>query len=100
MMVVTLSEPIYEYVKGQGWVASLPAAGWGGEVIDTGIRVHNGVSYRVSIVKRKVEGMARAPEYNVKKVADLRWWDEFEGIPAGYGPVTEHQEHVVITVKL
>ena len=79
-----MSEPTYEFIKGQGWVANgLPP--------NCAIRKHNGKTYRVTILDRPPRSGERYAHLR-DKPDTVEWWDPWYHVPAGFGPCTSVHE--------
>lgn len=76
-----MTEPTYEYVKGQGWVPTINTD------IRVGYRTYYGNTYKVTVRKPKLGDHIKRGEYSrgFPDIEELEWWEDWEGIPAGFG---------------
>lgn len=92
-----MSDVTYEYRKGEGWVPSTSL---------TRILEREGKSYRVTILQQAPTTISRAvrgPNYNEKLWDRVVWWDEWQGLPAGFGGGQpggrEYKDHFVVLTE-
>lgn len=74
-----MSEPVYEFIKGKGWIVNaIPQ--------NSAIRIIEGKTYRVTILDIIPEPHARYA-YPTDTPEKIKWWQAWNGVPAGFGPV-------------
>lgn len=76
-----MQEPVYEFVRGKGWIPS-PDENL------TRILEHDGKRYRVTVLKTSAPGLCRTVYSRVFDETlwkEVQWWEEWEGLPEGFG---------------